>query len=323
MACNDCNTTGGATTPGKIYGSRESGLSKPFIYSRATLNVHSLRAPNIIIFNENPYLSIGSKFTLLNPSVARNAGVNPIAECQTVTALPALVGGRYEVTTDDTFVSLTGSPTVVFAATTALGGFSTALGCGTGATTSKQLQAVICDGTAIASNFSGYLYVSPPGSNPTQVLVNITSNSPEVLIKGRVSSGIKKGDKLEISQTALVGAAAATVINVISGRNASTNERVTQLVLNVPVTGITAAAVGGEICTSATATPQSITPLIFTVTCGCVVTMSVPSTVTSSASFPSGRPIENQQCGQTEYCYTMRDATPGSDKPFTLGVAVL
>jgi hypothetical protein len=323
MACSSCSpTTAGQTRASDFDGSLLAGAAQTFIYSRTTSDIYSVRAPNIITFNDNPFLKVGDTFLLQNREVANNAGINPIAECQTVTTAPALVAGRYEVATNDTFVSLTGTPTVIFAGTTAGNAFTSALGCGVGAAATKKFSAVICDGVANASNFSGYLYNKTPNSSANQVLVIITSGSPEVILKSRTSTSISKGDKIEIAQTALVGAASATVINVINGRNAS-NEKVTQLVLNVPVTGITAAAVGGEICTSATATPQSITPIVATVSCGCAVTLTIPAAVTSSANFPRGQSIDSDCDNRTMYYYTLKDTTPGSERPFITGKAYL
>lgn len=326
MACTTCNTKDATTLASSPdwKGTLLYGAEKTFIYNKGSQAVYAVRAPNIVVFNDNPYLEIGDKFLLENVATAKSAGIKAITECQTVTVAPTLVSGKWEVATDDTIVSLTGSPTVTFSTTA--GSSGGIFGCATTATTaSKVLAAVFCDGTASASNFTGYIYTRQPNALPVGGAAIVVSGSNKIQLKARTNLSISKGDKVEVSQTALVGASSATITDIIRGRDAK-NEVVTVLTLSVPVTGITAAAVSGVICVDIVVTPQAIAPITFSVSCGCAVTMRVSSSITSAASFPIGLPYQGDSggnCGQSQYCYTVRDNTPNSEMPFFTGTLVL
>jgi hypothetical protein len=324
-SCSSCapSPNGGSVGSDGIWrGSLAGGAEKTTIFTKRTLKVDSLRAPNIIVFAENPFLKVGDKFLLENLAIATTSGIDGLIECQTVTAVAVAVAGKFEVATNATFASLTGAPTVSYANSTGAGTlFGSCTTTGT-ATANKTLQALICNGSSVVGNFKGYVYTEPPNTPPRGALVYITSGSPDVIVKGRTAIKVSRGDRIELAGTALVGNNSAVIVNKIEGRD-NDNQKVIKLVLNVPVTGITVAATAGVICTDATISTIAIAPLEFTVTCGCDVIARLSSTLTSATTFPQGRPYGDGKCGQSEYCYVITDSTPGSEKPFEMGILLL
>lgn len=320
-SCSACAPSNGGSGHNTVWkGSLAAGASSTLVFEKKTLAISAIRTPNILIFSENPYLKVGDKFILENIAIANSAGLDGLVECQTVTAVAVAAAGKFEVATDAVLTSLTGSPTIDFAATAATQ--SRYGNCGASAADLKKLQAIVCDGTAVASNFTGYLYVDPPNTAPRGALGYINAGSNEVTIKGRTTVRVNRGDRIDLAGTAITGLNAAVVVNKIEGRN-DNNEKVITLQLDKEVTGITIPAVAGVICTDVVISSIAICPISFTVTCGCAVTRTIPKAITSASTFPQGRPYEGGECGQTQYCYTIVNNTPGAETPYEMGTVIL
>jgi hypothetical protein len=324
MACTTCATTksGVDSYSNTWVGSLIGGAKRTKVFARKIVPVNSLRVPSTVIFDENPYLSANSKFSLINISSISGAftGVN---ECATVVTAPVLANGKWEVVTDLTMTSLTGSPTYSTSTQSVGSNSYNGFGCPPSAvgTTGAILNAVLCDGIINASNFTGYVYTRMPGGNGTGFDAYVVSNQPTITASKR--SIVKIGDKIVLPGTAINDDNPATVIAIAVGTRKD-GQPISIITLNLPVTGITASPdTQGLICIGAVASPQPIANIKFTQACNCAIVQTIDNVTTSSSSFPPGLPFEEAECGQTKYCYVIHDFTLGSNTPDEFGTLIL
>jgi hypothetical protein len=313
-------TKGGSNSvvdPSNIYiaGTFLGGATQTFCSVTKTLPIYSLQMPNIITFNENPCLLIGSKLIFENIDLANC--LQNASKCVTVTALPTLVGTKWEVVTDANWSTSGTTNTITFGATA---GFE---GCATSST--KIFGAKVCSTDKIASNWSGQISTRPLNSKPTAGAVTVVSGNNTVSISANTDFRPQQGDLIEIYETAITGANKATITAVYTITNKS-GSRITKVELDRVVTGITATAqTDGSICVGAIARPQPIGNLNFTPVCGCCIRMDLANSITNSVNFPRGREVGQSMngCAVQEYCIVLTDNTAGAETPTWEGVLSL
>jgi hypothetical protein len=262
------------------------------------LTLAGIEAPNILIFNENPCLSIGSNIILDNLASAKC--MIGLVNCLSVTAASVLVGGKYRVTTNGGWAG-------------AALDFSTSSGislCGTSANTVAAPIARICGANPVVSDYSGFIYLRPLNSPPIAGTMEVSNGAS--IVKWKSSSDSPRppmqGDTIELFSTAIVGANAAKVLFVAAA--GSTSSIIT---LDKPVTGVTATASVGQLpCVTFISKPAKIADLTFNLVCGCQVNAILPASVSSSPNFPMGRSVECGACMRQSYCVEINCKTPGN-----------
>jgi hypothetical protein len=133
--------------------------------------------------------------------------------------------------------------------------------------------------------------------------VLVVNNESAIKVKAGAQFNPRPGDKIELSQTAITGANAATVRAVSS--TPSTGGIIKVITLDRPVTGITSTAtVNGVPCVDASARPQSIAPITFSQS-GCEIFAKIDRSFTSSPNFPPGNRVETGGCDRQSYCYDL------------------
>jgi hypothetical protein len=282
-------------------GSLAGGARLTITNTARKLSLAAIRVPNILVFNENPCLAIGDSLILNNLDLA--TCMKGLATCLTTTATAVAVGSTYELATNGSWTSLSGSPTLSFGST------SSSIFCGTGEAP-KTMDVSVCNTPYIASSFSGSVWSRPANSQAMSGAAFVLSGSSRITTKSDFRP--QAGDKIELSDTAINGANAATVLYISSGRN-SANEYVNLVTLDRAVTGVTKAPAAGQNspCVDATARPGIVAPLRFEASCGCKISAILDSSYSSSPNFPMGKLVDDGGCQRQEYCFTFVDATPG------------
>lgn len=280
-----------------------------------TLAVSGFKVPNIIQFSELPNLQTGDALFLTNQEIVtsiRNINPNVL-----VTGAPVLVGGLYEVPTDLAMTGVGGATVATLVVTIG------SQYCATGSVAKSVTADVLATGANL-SDFNGYVYGRPLNSSSVSGCVYVANGSTKITIKD-AGLNIRKGDKITLDQTAILGANAATVIDVSTGRN-SDGDRVVTVELDRTVTGITATALPGQLPqVTATARPQIFAPLTFTSGGAYEIVANLPAAVTSSPNFPSGTRVEatDSTCEGQAYCYVMNVKFPSNTTTSVYGTLVL
>jgi hypothetical protein len=325
MACTTCGTAG--STKGVhnasnscdnnmewTCGTFANGAQTILHHVLHSLSVAGFKAPNIIQFNEDPSLLVGDRLILNNTDVVTT--LRGLTQNVAVTGAPTLVAGLYEVATD---LVLTGGTSVTLQTVAA------SVYCDPGSVAAaKSITADVLAPAPNLANFSGYVYSRPLNSPSVSGCVFVVNGSSRVTIKD-ASFNVKKGDKLFLDQTGIVGANAATVIDISTGR-AANGDRVFTLELDRVVTGVTAIAPVGQLPqVTATAKAQIVAPITFTSNGNYEVYANVDKALTSSPNFPPGTRVEaaSGNCEGQAYCYSMNVAFPGNSLKSIYGTLVL
>jgi hypothetical protein len=279
--------------------------------------VAGFKLPNIIQFNEDPALLVGDTLVLNNTDVVTTLrGLTPNVA---VTAAAVLVGGKYEVATSLVLTGVGGATAATLQTVAA------SVYCDPGAVAAaKSVTADILAPAPNLADFSGYVYSRPLNSNSVSGCVYVVNGSSRVTLKD-ASFNVRKGDKITLDQTGIVGANAATVIDISTGRSAS-GDRIITLELDRVVTGVTAIAPAGQLPqVTATAKAQIVAPITFTSPGAFEIVASVDKTITSSPNFPPGTRVAatDTNCEGQAYCYTMNVKFPGNSLKSIYGTLVL
>jgi hypothetical protein len=295
-------------------GSLLTGASFTIKALSRTIPLLGLTAPNILLFSENPCLAIGDKLQLTNIELA--SCMRGLTKCLAVTAAPVLVAGKWQVATDAVFSNVTGATTLD------LTPVSASMFCDpSAASVSKNIEVKLCAGLPNPAAFTGYIYTRPLNTPASIGSVTLANGSTSISTKGNSSFNAKTGDLVTIDQTS--PAFSATVLSVATGRNSS-GERVSTYTLSAPVSGLTAVGANGTLpCVSATAKPQKIAPLSFSLECGCTIRVTLDKSLTSSPNFPQGTLSEHNGCTRQQYCFAIDGALPGTETTSYSGVITL
>lgn len=295
-------------------GSHAGGATYSIIKASEPIEIIGVRAPNILIFATNPCVVANSSLILDGLDAA--GCVAGLVNCLTATAAATLVGTSYEVVTNGAFTGTwTSGSTGV-----------SSLFCGTTKETEK-LTAIVCGQPPVVANWSGYLYLKDLNSASESGSVSVVSGLNQITSDPLYRPAV--GSKIELRQTALVGANAATIL---SAGYSYTKERKAIWVMNLdrPVTGITSqAALGENPCSDAIATAQKVAPLTFTLKCGCDITAVLSDTVSSAATFPRGNAYKSCDadqvagCEKQAYCFVIVDKTAGANPSTYRGQIIL
>jgi hypothetical protein len=271
-----------------------------------TIPLVAIKAPNIIVFAQNPCLAVGDQVQLTNLKTINC--FRGLDECLTVTVAPTLVAGRWEVATNGSWSSLTGQTTLELTASST----GSAMFCGANASAATPpVEAKVCSGLPNPANFTGYVYTRPPNTPASIGAVTLANGSNVISTKGASSFNAKPGDLVTIDSTS--PAFSATVLSSATGRN-SDGERVSTYTLSSPVSGLTATGVNGALpCVSATAKPQPIAPLFFSLECGCTIRATLDKSFTSNPNFPQGTLVDGHGCTRQQYCFVINGNIPGAD----------
>jgi hypothetical protein len=283
-----------------------------------TVAVTAIEAPNKLIFASNPCLSVGNGIKINNLELA--TCMTGLTTCQTVKTAPVKLGETWVVETDGNWASTSGSNRLDL-----ITSISSSIFCGDNQTTGKSMTVEVCGATPALSNFNGYVYTRPLNSSPAIGAVFVSNGSSQLVVKGQGFGG-KVGDRIELEQTAVLGANAATIQNIATGRS-SNGEIITTIRLDRPVSGVTATVTSGNNlpCVTATSRPQPIAQFKFTPKCGCCVDAQLDKSITGSANFPLGKKwdYDDGGCGLYEYCYVINISMPGSDTNYISGKLLL
>jgi hypothetical protein len=294
-------------------GSHAGGATYSIIKASEPLEITGVRAPNILIFATNPCVVANSSLILDGLDAA--GCVTGLVNCLTATAAATLVGTSYEVVTNGTFTGTwTSGSTGV-----------SSLFCATTKTTEK-LTAIVCGEPPVLANWSGYVYLQDLNSAPQSGSVSVVSGLDQITSDPNYRPAV--GSKIELRQTALVGANAATILS--AGYSYNKAGKATWVMnLDRPVTGITSTALPGENpCSDAIARPQKVADLVFTLKCGCDITAKLSDTASSAATFPRGnayKPCDGEMagCEKQAYCFVIVDKTAGANPSTYRGKIIL
>lgn len=280
----DLYWTGGSHAAGAVLGLQ--GVRK------AGLTLAGIRSPNILIFNENPCLKIGSNLILSDLDAA--ACMDGIVECLSVTAAPVVAGTKYEVATNGNWTGAALDFSSVVSASL----------CGTSASAAKAPTAYVCGATPLVSNFKGSVYLRPLNSAPIAGVVKVFNGSDSVIWSSKPDSPRPpvQGDSIELTDTAIKGTNKAKVLSVANA-GASTIVK-----LDRAVTGSTRT----DNCSTFISSAAKVADLVFTVTCGCQINATLPALVSSDPNFPAGKMIDCGGCAKQGYCVEIINSTPGN-----------
>ena len=298
MACSSCNTNAGVD-PGTLWsgGSLLGGSTLSLRNIVRTLNIIGLRAPNILVFNENPFLVIND--TLILSGLELAPSMRNLVAFQTVLAAPVQTATGWETAISSPFTAL-GSSLVSF--TTAQG----SVFCGQ-AEAVKTLTADVVQPLPVASSFEGIVYGKGRPLNSSSTVGGVfVANGTNIVTAKDVSFSVRKGDSIELAQTAIIGANKAVVTDIRSGK-ASDGSRVLLIELDRLVSGVTAPAPAiGLPCVDATARPRAFANLTFTANGSWEVVATLAKTVTNLQSFPGGTIVPSDDgCNVQSYCFAI------------------